>query len=102
MGWPLPTNTDLYKLGLLKEVSIPHAQKSSDTSPSCCAAVHFPASLARFSHERTPQYPCSNLVLVESSFGTLVDTSMDGPAGLVFGLARAALRPAELAQKTPN
>ncbi|GKA91542.1 hypothetical protein Tco_0813412, partial [Tanacetum coccineum] len=37
-----------------------------------------------------------------SSFGTLVDMSMDGPAGLVFGLARAALGPAKLAQKTPN
>ncbi|GJQ95705.1 hypothetical protein Tco_0006844 [Tanacetum coccineum] len=52
--------------------------------------------------ERTPQYPCSNLILVESSFGTLVETSMDGPAGLVFGPAGAALGPAELAQKTPN
>ncbi|GKF46286.1 hypothetical protein Tco_0136088 [Tanacetum coccineum] len=38
----------------------------------------------------------------KSSFGTLVETSMDGPAGLVFGPARAALAPAKLAQKTPN
>ncbi|GKB26256.1 hypothetical protein Tco_0865657 [Tanacetum coccineum] len=53
-------------------------------------------------YERTPQYPCSNLILVESSFGTLVKTSMDGPAGLVFGPAGVALGPAELAQKTPN
>ncbi|GKG56202.1 hypothetical protein Tco_0577277, partial [Tanacetum coccineum] len=37
-----------------------------------------------------------------SSFGTLVETSMDGPAGLVFGPDGAALGPAELAQKTPN
>ncbi|GJV32460.1 hypothetical protein Tco_1392860 [Tanacetum coccineum] len=53
-------------------------------------------------YEKTPQYPCSNLILVESSFGMIVKTSMDGPAGLVFGPAGVALGPAELAQKTPN
>ncbi|GJT97947.1 hypothetical protein Tco_1093465 [Tanacetum coccineum] len=53
-------------------------------------------------YERTPQYPCSNLVLIESSFGTLVETSIDGPARLVFGPAGVALGPAELAPKTLN
>ncbi|GJV03340.1 hypothetical protein Tco_1336909 [Tanacetum coccineum] len=38
----------------------------------------------------------------ESSFRTLVETSMDGPAGLVFGPAGAALGLTELAQKIPN
>ncbi|GJX55342.1 hypothetical protein Tco_0285239 [Tanacetum coccineum] len=38
--------------------------------------------------------------LKESSFGMLVETSMDGPAGLVFGPAGAVLGPAELAHKT--
>ncbi|GJU68137.1 hypothetical protein Tco_1254396 [Tanacetum coccineum] len=41
--------------------------------------------------------------LVKSSFGTLVDTSMDGPAGLVFGSVGLLFGggPTELAPKTP-
>ncbi|GJZ07693.1 hypothetical protein Tco_0541486 [Tanacetum coccineum] len=49
--------------------------------------------------------PCLGLppnMMESPSFGTLVKTSMDGPTGLVFGPAGAALGPAELAQKTPN